>query len=73
MLNSRLCPSGEIGRRRGLRLNLSPLEETPEVKPVKLGEGPGLSIRANTEPSLVIERQEGVESRRRVPKAERLR
>ena len=34
-------PGGEIGRRRGLRPNLSPLEEILEVKPVKLGEGPG--------------------------------
>lgn len=38
---SPFCPGGEIGRRRGLKPNLSPSGETPEVKPVKLGEGPG--------------------------------
>src|SRR5215469_2662440 len=36
------CPGGEIGRRRGLENNLSPLEEILEVKPVKFGEGPEL-------------------------------
>src|SRR5215831_4916968 len=35
-------PGGEIGRRRGLESNLSPLEEILEVKPVKFGEGPEL-------------------------------
>ena len=53
------CPSGGIGRRRGLRTNLSPPGETPEVKPVKLGEGPGPQVRANAEPSPRIERSKG--------------
>ena len=36
------CPSGGIGRRSGLRQNnLSPRGEIHEVKPVKVGEGPG--------------------------------
>jgi hypothetical protein len=46
-------PSGGIGRRSGLRPNnLSPRGEIHEVKPVKVGEGPGqLAVRANAEPS----------------------
>ena len=33
------CPSGETGRHKGLE-QLSPRGETPEVTPVKVGEGP---------------------------------
>ncbi len=35
------CPSGEIGRHKGLESNLSPSGETWEVTPVKFGESPG--------------------------------
>ena len=49
------CPSGEIGRHKGLEINLSPLGETREVTPVKFGERPGCAhvvrARANAEPS----------------------
>ena len=53
--------------------NLSPPGETPEVKPVKLGEGPGRE--SELMPSQALEPKgprEGVESRRRAPTAERL-
>ena len=65
-------PSGGIGRHKGLE-NLSPRGETPEVTPVKVGEGPDRIPpcgRVDTEPSPPDnEVREGVESRRRAPKA----
>src|ERR1700722_659323 len=70
---SNRCPSGGIGRRSGLRQNnLSPRGEIPGVKPVKLGEGPEARALELT-PSQAPEGQpgEGVESRRRAPKAAR--
>ena len=49
---------------------LSPSGEIPEVTPVKIGERPGsYRFRANAEPSPGAQLWEGVESRRRAPKA----
>jgi hypothetical protein len=64
------CPSGGIGRRSGLRPpQLSPRREIPGVKPVKVGEGPE-AARFELMPSQAPETPgEGVESRRRAPKA----
>jgi len=70
ILFSPLCPSGGIGRRSGLRLNLSPSGETLKVTPVKVGEGPGR--KSELTPSQAPGSGEGVESRRRAPTAARL-
>jgi hypothetical protein len=68
------CPSGGIGRRSGLRpFQLSPRGEIPRVKPVKVGRGPEAQS-FELMPSQAPESSgEGVESRRRAPKAARLR
>ena len=69
-----MCPSGGIGRRTGLKVNLSAADGNRRVELFKFGEA--FCQSGDAEPSgllNVIEKVEGVETRRIAPKVYRLR